>query len=210
MLQILIYGDSLSWGIIPGKRERWAFDERWPIIMEQQLGGKARVCEQSLSGRGTVFPEPFRPWRNGADYLEFEMQCHAPLNLVILALGTNDLQALHNVGPWESTQGLAFLIDKVQNWRGEPAGPPPQLLVISPPLITKPTGLMAEKFRGAEVKSAAQIKSFAALAKEKNCAFWDISSELVPSEIDGIHFDKETQRAFGLRAAEHVRNILEI
>ena len=34
MKQILVYGDSLSWGIVPGTRHRLPFAERWPGILE--------------------------------------------------------------------------------------------------------------------------------------------------------------------------------
>ena len=44
--QILVYADSLSWGIIPMTRKRFAFDERWPGIVEltlNKMGKKVRV-----------------------------------------------------------------------------------------------------------------------------------------------------------------------
>jgi hypothetical protein len=35
--QILVYADSLSWGIIPDSRLRLPFEERWPGVMETEL-----------------------------------------------------------------------------------------------------------------------------------------------------------------------------
>ena len=37
MHQILVYADSLTWGIVPNTRRRLAFDERWPGVMEHEL-----------------------------------------------------------------------------------------------------------------------------------------------------------------------------
>jgi len=34
MRQILVYADSLTWGIIPGTRQRLSFDRRWPGVLE--------------------------------------------------------------------------------------------------------------------------------------------------------------------------------
>ena len=34
MQQILVYADSLTWGIIPETRERLLFDERWPGVLD--------------------------------------------------------------------------------------------------------------------------------------------------------------------------------
>ena len=32
MKQILVYGDSLTWGIVPGTRRRLLFSQRWPAF----------------------------------------------------------------------------------------------------------------------------------------------------------------------------------
>lgn len=57
MKQILVYADSLSWGIIPGTRKRFDFEQRWPGVMELalfQMGESVRVIEDCLNGRRTV------------------------------------------------------------------------------------------------------------------------------------------------------------
>jgi lysophospholipase L1-like esterase len=57
MRHILVYSDSLSWGIIPATRRRLPFDQRWPGVMEIALsasGRKVRVIEDCLNGRRTV------------------------------------------------------------------------------------------------------------------------------------------------------------
>ena len=48
MHQILVYSDSLTWGIIPNTRTRLPFDERWPGVLENGLsacGVRIRVIE---------------------------------------------------------------------------------------------------------------------------------------------------------------------
>lgn len=37
MKQILVYDDSLTWGIIPGTRQRLAFADRWSGALEKAL-----------------------------------------------------------------------------------------------------------------------------------------------------------------------------
>jgi lysophospholipase L1-like esterase len=57
MHQILVYGDSLTWGIVPDTRKRWSFGTRWPGVMERALiesGRDVRVIEDCLNGRRTV------------------------------------------------------------------------------------------------------------------------------------------------------------
>ena len=37
MRHVLVYADSLSWGIVPGTRQRLPFEQRWPGAMELAL-----------------------------------------------------------------------------------------------------------------------------------------------------------------------------
>ncbi len=62
-MQVLVYGDSLSWGIVPGTRQRLA--ERWPLRLEAALRDRGvRVIEDCLNGRRTVFEDPYKPGRD--------------------------------------------------------------------------------------------------------------------------------------------------
>jgi lysophospholipase L1-like esterase len=83
MQHILVYADSLSWGIIPTTRERLAFEQRWPGVMEIGLNGagkSVRVIEDCLNGRRTVWDDPFNPGRNGLNGLEQRIEIHSPLS----------------------------------------------------------------------------------------------------------------------------------
>ena len=68
MHQVLVYADSLTWGIIPNTRQRLPFDDRWPGVLENKLvesGLRVRVIEDCLNGRRTVWEDPFKTGRNG-------------------------------------------------------------------------------------------------------------------------------------------------
>ncbi|HMD74397.1 MAG TPA: hypothetical protein VKG05_11100 [Steroidobacteraceae bacterium] len=68
MHQLLVYSDSLSWGIVPATRNRLPFGQRWPGVLELKLNEEAprvRVIEDCLNGRRTVWDDPFKPGRNG-------------------------------------------------------------------------------------------------------------------------------------------------
>jgi lysophospholipase L1-like esterase len=67
MGDILVYSDSLSWGIIPDSRARLPFNKRWPGVFETVLkerGFCSRVIENCLNGRRTVWDDPFKSGRN--------------------------------------------------------------------------------------------------------------------------------------------------
>src|SRR5438876_9588567 len=81
MQQILVYSDSLSWGIVPNTRRRLNFVERWPGAMEDQLiraGRSVRVIEDCLNGRRTVWDDPFKPGRNGLAGLQQRIEINSP------------------------------------------------------------------------------------------------------------------------------------
>ncbi len=120
MHQILIYSDSLTWGIIPDSRERLPFGKRWPGVFENALidsGKNVRIIENCLNGRRTVWGDPFKEGRDGSQGLAQAIEMHSPLNLVILMLGSNDFQCTHNNNAWLSAQGTAKLNDLRQSRR---------------------------------------------------------------------------------------------
>ena len=128
MQDILVYADSLSWGIIPLTRRRLPFEARWPGVMEAILnaeGRDVRVHEDCLNGRRTVWEDPYKPGRNGLQGLAQRIEIHSPLALVILMLGTNDFQSMHPHHAWHSAQGIAALVDAIRQAPIEPGMPVP-------------------------------------------------------------------------------------
>lgn len=212
MQHILVYSDSLSWGIIPETRQRLAFDQRWPGVMEidlQRRGLHVRVIEDCLNGRRTVFEDPFKPGRNGLTGLAQRIEIHSPLALVVLMLGTNDFQSMHTHTAWHASQGLARLIEAIRTAPVEPGMVIPPILVVAPPAITKPKGSMAAKFQGAASKSAGLAAAIESVCMQYGCAFLDAGQLVTTSRIDGIHLDADQHRVLGLAMADTVNNLLQ-
>jgi len=150
MNQILVYADSLTWGIIPNTRNRLPFEERWPGVVENKLnasGHRLRLIEDCLNGRRTVWDDPFKPGRKGLAGLAQRIEINSPLSLVILMLGTNDFQFSHPYNDaWSAAQGMARLVNEIRNAPIEPGMPVPPILLVCPPQIRSPRGSMAESF----------------------------------------------------------------
>ncbi|HAL43603.1 MAG TPA: GDSL family lipase, partial [Methylophilaceae bacterium] len=150
MKHILVYSDSISWGIIPMSRNRFAFDQRWPGILEinlNKLGKNVRVIEDCLNGRRTIYDDPIRPGRNGLLGLSQKIEIYSPLALVILMLGTNDFQANHDHTAQDAVKGMRLLIHTIRETVLEPGMKMPRILVIAPPPILEPKGDIAIKFK---------------------------------------------------------------
>ncbi|MBV8603332.1 MAG: SGNH/GDSL hydrolase family protein [Pelomonas sp.] len=210
--QILVYADSLSWGIVPGTRERLAFDARWPGVLEAGLharGRRERVVEDCLNGRRTVWDDPFKPGRKGLDGLAQRVEAQSPLALVILMLGTNDYQSTHANKAWHSSQGLAALVHAIRTAPIEPGMPVPPILIVAPPPITTPRGAIAPKFAGGEVRCTGAAEAYAQMCAETGCAFFDAGGVVHASPIDGVHLDAPEHLALGRALVAPVAALLE-
>lgn len=202
---ILCYGDSNTWGYIPngnpnGAISRFARDERWPGRLQYLLGENYYVIEEGLNGRTTNLNYFIPPDRNGKTYLPPCLYSHAPIDLVILALGGNDLKVYFDRQPEAIRDGLAELIGIIQSsLYGENFQRAPNILITTVPMLLP----IAEHFRdeeeravfaGAIEKAKRLVELYAELAQTKQCHFLDISQTVIPSEIDGGHFDKKAHQ----------------
>ena len=211
MKHLLVYADSLSWGIIPMSRKRLEFEQRWPGVLEIALdssGRKLRVIEDCLNGRRTVWDDPFKPGRNGLAGLAQRIEIHSPLALVVLMLGTNDFQSMHQHNAWQSSQGIAALVSAIRNAPIEPGMPIPEILVIAPPPIRTAKGSMAQKFEGAEIKCVGLAAAYKQVCTELDCHFFDAGTVTTSSNVDGVHLDAEQHMSLGLALAKVVAGLL--
>jgi len=211
MQQILVYSDSLSWGIIPGTRQRFSFDKRWPGVMQHLLreqGLSARVIENCLNGRRTVLDDPFKPGRNGLEGLAQAMEINSPVALLVIALGTNDFQMMHNSNAWSAAQGVAALVDAVRKAPIEPTMSIPEILIVAPPVMQEPKGPLLRKFEGASLKAVGFTEELRQVAEQLECHFFTMERVTEASRVDGIHLDADQHQLVGKALAEVVGGML--
>ncbi|MGB7328439.1 MAG: SGNH/GDSL hydrolase family protein [Rubripirellula sp.] len=212
MIQIVVYGDSLSWGIVPGTRMRLNFADRWPGVMEGELLGRrrdVRVIEDCLNGRRTILDDPNKAGRNGLQGLEQRIEAHSPLSLVILFLGTNDFQITHQFHARDSAQGVAMLVTAIRQAPIEPGMSVPEILLIAPPTIRDANGDVASKFAGAPAKAIGLAEEFRLVADQMACDYFDAGTVVTTSPIDGVHLDASQHRVLGIAIAAQVGRILD-
>jgi lysophospholipase L1-like esterase len=211
MQQILVYADSLSWGIIPLTRKRLAFEARWPGVMENKLNGQGksvRVIEDCLNGRRTVWNDPFKAGRNGLAGLAQRIEIHSPLALVILMLGTNDFQSMYSHNAWYVAQGIVSLVTEIRRAPIEPGMPVPPVLIVAPPPVRIPKGPLAPRFSGGESKWAGLADAYREVTADLGCSFFDSSTVTSASRVDGIHLDADQHLLLGEAIAGVVRPLL--
>ena len=205
MTTILAYGDSLTWGSDPaGPGLRHDADHRWPDVMAKELGSPFRVIADGLRGRTTAYDEYLADCdRNGARLLPSAIYTHAPVDIVVLMLGVNDLKP-HIAGTaMAAKQGMRRLVQIVHGHaQGLPTGHRAKALIVAPPrVVATENDEFTAMFDGAIEESAHVAGHYAELAAESGAAFFDAGRVAVASPLDGIHIDAENTRKIGLALA---------
>ena len=205
MKTILCYGDSNTWGYDARSATRLPPDVRWPGVLRNALGPDYWVIEEGLNGRTTVWDDPIGgEWKNGLRLLQPLLESHAPLDLVVMLLGTNDLKQRFSVPASDIAKGLERLIKVIQTSDSGPAGRAPQLLVIAPPPVTT-MNEYAEMFAGSLEKSLKLGFFYRQTAEMYNTPFLDAGRIIQSWDVDGIHLSPEMHQILGLRVAEIIQ-----
>jgi lysophospholipase L1-like esterase len=206
---VCCYGDSNTWGLEASTEARLQRWRRWPGVMQRALGDDVHVIEEGMNGRTTVFEDPFEPGRNGMTFLPVVLQTHAPLDLVIIWLGTNDLFVPGGLTAQDAARGAITLAEIV---RASDAGPdedaPEVLVLISPPF--GPLGVLESDSPHGELESRGFADAYRRLAEDAQVPLLDLAPFAESSPIDGIHFEAAAHEAIGLGVAAAVRDLLDL
>ena len=192
---VLCYGDSNTWGWIPGGSGRYARGKRWPGVLAAALGPGWHVVEEGLSGRTTVFDDPLSPGRNGRDYLAPCLASHAPVDLVVLFLGTNDLKARLAAGAVDIAAGVGALAAIALGSLAGPGGEAPRVLVLGLPRLGRIE--WAEEFAGAEEKAERLPEHLRGVTAALGVELLELHGLVACSDVDGIHLDEAAHRTIG-------------
>ncbi len=111
---ILCFGDSNTWGYDPVTGARHLYADRWPSVMQSELGADYVVIPEGLNGRTISSDDPIDDRRNGRTALRMILDTHKPLDLVIIMLGTNDCKHRFALLPEEMAEGIRGLIEVVR------------------------------------------------------------------------------------------------
>jgi lysophospholipase L1-like esterase len=212
MKTILCFGDSNTWGMAPmtslTSSIRHALADRWPSVLQERLGPSFQVIAEGLNGRTTVFDDPIDgAHKNGRTYLLPCLESHAPLDAVIIMLGTNDLQSRFDLAPHDIAAGASQLVRMISSDVRGQNGLRPRVLLVSPPRIG-PLRLFADVYAGASEKSGYLSRHYRTVAETLDCAFLDAAEHAQASATDGIHLEAPEQRALGRAIAAEIRQVL--
>ena len=220
MKTILCYGDSNTHGTRPidfdlietsfiSSDYRYSKDKRWTGVMEKELGAGYYVIAEGLNGRTTVFDDPVEGLhKNGFSYLPACLESHAPIDLVVIMLGTNDLKTKFSAEAFDIAMGIGVLVNLVQKSGSGPNGKTPEILILCPPPLGKLTYLK-ELFGDKGVKKSEKLSgNYKKIAKLYNCNFMDVGEIITTSDLDGVHYDEPALKKLGLEVANTIKKII--
>lgn len=208
MRDILVFGDSNTWGADPADdSRRFVWPVRWPGVLQRELGDEYHVVEDGLGGRTTVYDDGLTPGRSGIDLFALTLETHAPLDLVIVMLATNDISYPH-VSAAQAADGAARLAHLVQRCEFGPAGAAPKVLLVCPPPVGPfESNGRPELWAGADEKSRALPLEFARVAAALGVPWLDAGGIVATSPLDGWHLDASQHELLGVAVAARVREL---
>ena len=212
MHTIVCFGDSNTWGCPPYANiaqtpDRMPLERRWAQVMGKALGEPAQIIEEGLSGRTTVFDDPIEGiHKNGSRTLIPVIETHAPMDLLIIMLGTNDFKDQFQISAFNSARGMLTLIQMVKGHfalveRG------PEVLVVTPPSI----GTAAEPaiWGDGHRRCADHAYYLEQVASRTGCFHFD-ANKVVSAGMDGIHMDEAAHDTLGRALASEAAAILRM
>jgi len=209
--KVLCYGDSNTWGWVPSSMgtKRYNINNRWPGILQNILGKKYNIIEEGLGARTTMFddPRPELPLRSGAETLPIILDSHAPLNIVIIMLGTTDAKEMLNLTVEDITNGMRKLIKIIKTFKNlnEPS---PKIMIVVPAVLREEAGFASKFFKGGTLKTKALVESYKKLAKEENVYYLNPTNDVKVDEFEGVHIDNKNHKILGSLIAEKISKII--
>lgn len=204
-LTILCFGDSNSWGYVPGTAARYPKSVRWPGRLQELLGSKFDVIAEGLSGRAAVYADPISGHASAQPYFTQCLNSHAPIDLVVIMLGTNDMKAKFNLSAFDIAEGVGALVKAVKVNAINTQSKAPQILVVAPPPITELVDHREGSFAGALEKSPLIHDEFSRMCAENDVPMVATKDLISSSPTDGLHLEPEAHAALAEAVAERIR-----
>lgn len=207
MKQILCFGDSNTYGLIPGTADRYDWNTRWTGLIGKKLGHKGyRIIEEGLCGRTTIFDDPLRIGRRGTELLPVILETHRPVDIVILMLGTNDCKSFYDASASVIGLGIKKLIGQIKN-----TVPEAKILLISPIHLGDDIwdGYDPE-FNADSVKTSRNLgKVYKQIAKDEQLYYLAASDYAQPSGEDREHLNQDGHKALAKAIGNQLEQIID-
>jgi lysophospholipase L1-like esterase len=179
--------------------------------MARELGPAWHVIEEGLPGRTFATDDALLPGRNGLLHLGPTLLSHRPLDVVVLALGTNDLKTSYGLGAAEIASAARALITLARATLAGAGDPPPRIVLVCPPPLGPPTDESELWGFGRSLEESKRLARFYALAADRdNVDFLDAGAVIESSPADGVHWEPDAHARIGRAVAKLVGDLTAV
>lgn len=200
MKKILCFGDSNTYGFNPVDGSRYSEDIRWSGILKSKLRGKYKVVEAGCNNRTCFIDNP-----NGAEKTGFKSlpkYLTPDFDILILAIGINDVQKFFSVTTTDIKTGIENLINIAKN-----INPDIKIILVSPSVLSPSilNSYFSCQFDENSIKLSYEFSDiYKKVSEENSCIFLDLNTIVKTSEVDGLHYNENEHR----KIAEEIEKLI--
>ena len=177
-MKILCFGDSNTYGYDPRSYlgDQYPAEHRWVDLLAEKL-----CCEAVNAGQnGREIPV----WAGALRSFERMLASQAPLDLLLVMLGVNDLLQGNSV---------AAVSQRMESFLEEIPLEPSKILLIAPPRIQAGTWVTTPQL----ITDCLQLnKAYGVIAEKLGVRFIDTANWEINMTFDGVHFTERGHQTF--------------
>lgn len=194
---ILIYGDSITHGLVPVARTRYERSIRWTGILQQKMP-TWHIVEEGLSSRVLRGKNPYKLGRDGWRQYPAILASHLPLRYIAIMLGTNDATSAVNKSAETIANDMEQYLFATRRIAQDRKSSTPHIILMAPPSLDEARANSdgSRRFLGAQAKIQQLPQLYKSIAAKNGTSFFD-ASYIQPSEKDGVHLDVQANRTLG-------------
>lgn len=192
MKKVLCFGDSNTYGFVPEKCTRYDKNTRWTGVLQALCGSDFSIIEGGCNNRTAFVDNPAGAEQTGYKILP-EYFTKDYFDIVVLAIGINDLQLFFRPTLEEFEQGIEKLIQITKN-----LSPKSKIILICPSKLNLAginNGIFSYQFDKISVEKSGKLSPiYKSLAEKYKCHFIDLNNIVDVSPLDGLHFSAESHK----------------
>lgn len=206
MKKVLCFGDSNTYGFVPEKCTRYDKNTRWTGILQALCGSDFSIIEGGCNNRTAFVDNPAGVEQTGYKILP-EYFTKDYFDIVVLAIGINDLQLFFRPTLEEFEQGIEKLIKITKD-----LSPNAKIILVCPSkldLAGIKSGVFSFQFDEISVEKSYHLPQiYKKLAEKYACKLVDLNEIVKVSPLDGLHFSAESHKKIAEKLYKNLKQTI--
>lgn len=202
MKNIICYGDSNTFGYNPKDGSRYDENTRWTCLLNKKLGQNYEVINEGMCDRTGFVNNPKGLVFSAIQHFPEYISKFKNIDILLLWIGTNDLQFQYNLSVNEIEAGLENLVKLARTKAVK--------IILVPPVILSEKileGYFSCQFDETSITKSKEIgRIYKRISDIYHCEYFDVNKFVVPSDIDGLHYDELSHKIIASKLDYFIRN----